>query len=476
MLWQCGGGSICWRDYGWEPKAGPPNDLSPSGTRTFAGRIPHLRFPNGRVGYVSPLHWAAQSWAGPSCGMRSEASPMANGSAHLRARPYLMLRIANLRCVAEVFGERAAIEVRREIARRFDDFGGAGVVQSSSDGGPADAVVWQVDGERWLPACIQFAAAPIFFEGNSIHVILAEGSCDTPDVHADRGEAWQARYRNDMALAANLLSHASERGVLPAWQAVHDTRAIDQVLYYECLLRKFGEDGRTASPASGIRALERLGLIRILDRMMVQRVLKELETAPDVELGVNISAQSAVCDFWWLDIISRLASVPAVARRLVLEITETSAPISISAMVRFADEMRGLGCRIALDDFGTGHASIRQLLAIRPDIAKIDASFLRRAQCSARGRTLLGHLVGLAGSVATFVTVEGVESEDQSVLAREAGARWQQGYLFGRPSATRNWSRPFAAREKIENLTCADATIMNDLSSRGHQATFGIWA
>ncbi|AOH86203.1 hypothetical protein AWL63_21830 [Sphingomonas panacis] len=357
--------------------------------------------------------------------------------------PRLFLGIANLRSIGAAFGDHAAIAVRREIGQRFDSLG-AGARPGHGESASVNDRLWEVDGDdgshRHLQAFTRFMAAPVVFEGFRIHASLAERGAEAPGLAISMGSGgrdragWGSRYHGDMALAADLFENIFEKEPLLARQAIHDAGADGQVLYHECLLRRRGDDGTVQSSADGIQAMERLGLIRALDRIMVLRVLRELQNAPDVRLGVNISAQSATCDFWWSDIVARLSMTPGLAERLVIEITETSAPVAISEMVRFADRMRGFGCRIALDDFGVGHASIDQLLAIRPDIAKIDALFLRRAQSSPRDRRVLHHLVGLAASVSDIVIIEGVESEADSALAREAGSHWQQGYLFGRPT------------------------------------------
>lgn len=265
---------------------------------------------------------------------------------------------------------------------------------------------------------------------------------------ADRAPGSRAeRYRADMALAADLMSAISPDAaarpdadrLLLLWQPVRDAREPEDSLYYEALLRVVDRDGERLSPQSTLGAFERLGLSRVLDHHIVSRVLTELELDPDVRLGVNISAYSARRDPWWDDVARRLRAMPSVARRLTIEITETAALPDISAAVRFVTCMKRLGCHIALDDFGAGYASIRHLLALAPDVVKIDRAFLQRATLDDRGRGVFTHLAGLAASLAPTVIAEGVETEDQAALCRSLGIDWQQGYLWGRPSAGRVW-------------------------------------
>jgi EAL domain-containing protein (putative c-di-GMP-specific phosphodiesterase class I) len=67
------------------------------------------------------------------------------------------------------------------------------------------------------------------------------------------------------------------------------------------------------------------------------------------------------------------------------------------------------------------------------DKIKIDRSFIKelgqRADCTA----VVCAIVGLGKSLDLTTTAEGIETADQLALARAAGCREVQGYLFGRP-------------------------------------------
>jgi len=99
--------------------------------------------------------------------------------------------------------------------------------------------------------------------------------------------------------------------------------------------------------------------------------------------------------------------------------------------------LRRHGCHIVIDDFGAGHASIRQLLAFKPEVVKVDRFFVHYAKASTQGFAALGHLIGLAESLGALAVVEGIETAAESEMARQAGGCWQQGYHLGRPSFAR---------------------------------------
>ncbi|EQB29627.1 EAL domain-containing protein [Sphingobium ummariense] len=256
--------------------------------------------------------------------------------------------------------------------------------------------------------------------------------------------AWADHYRADMRTAATLLRQVDRGEAHFVWQPVCNATEKEAILYYEALLRTVSADGQQQPCGEAIGALERLGLVRILDQRTVSLVIDELEADPLVCLGVNISGQSASFhlnghDAFWSELRERLSRDRSLARRLVVEITETAAHSSLRETVDFVTQLRALGCRIAIDDFGAGYASPRQLLALRPDIVKVDAFFLGAATQHAETASAFPHMVGLARSLAPTVIAEGVETAQQEEAARASGVQWLQGHQAGRPSVTRAW-------------------------------------
>lgn len=436
------------------------------------------------------------------------------GNVHMLRRPkrlsdsdavHFSIRIENYAHIRRAYGEEGARAALSGVQRMLVDlFRADGIVVPEANG-EIDVLIWNVEalGAGSLPdACRVWLdkfcwLAPLLSieaSGHFIHVWVSgrweipgalmqahglkagqSGACNIgfsgarPDDRSD----WSDRYRSDVGLVSGLLSgiisgSADDTGrqeLMFAWQPVCDAAGPELVLYREALVRLLDDDGKAHPPGDVFLALERLGFARVVDHYVVSRVIDELEQAPDVILAVNISAQSVRQDAWWDEIKSRLVAMPDVARRLVLEITETAAIPSVSGAVRFVTSMRRLGCRIALDDFGTGYASIRQLLAFSPDFVKIDRFFLRRASVSAAEGAMLPHLIGIGQALGATVVVEGVETQEQAEIVLAAGGRWQQGYHWGRPSLLRTWRR--APNGERSDATSAGSWPENPIISHG---------
>jgi len=212
-----------------------------------------------------------------------------------------------------------------------------------------------------------------------------------------------------------------------------------KVDYFECLLRMRDEQGDIVAAAKFVTTLEQLGLIGIIDRYVLEKTFDELDTHPEVRLGLNVSGLTVSDRSWLQSLTSLLRRRSDLASRLVVEITETAALGDIMQSARFVDTLRQAGCRVALDDFGAGHTSLRHLQVLAVDTIKIDGSFVRSLADCRENRVILRHLLGLTRGFGLNTIAECVETEEEASLLREEGVGFLQGYHFGRPTIERPW-------------------------------------
>jgi EAL domain-containing protein (putative c-di-GMP-specific phosphodiesterase class I) len=206
------------------------------------------------------------------------------------------------------------------------------------------------------------------------------------------------------------------------------------------------EDGRIITASEFVPIVEQLGFIRLVDRFVLEKAVEELTVHTGVTLGFNISGLTAADRPWLRSLISLLRAKPEIARRLVVEITETAALYDIEESARFVSTLRRAGCRVALDDFGAGHTSLRYLQSLAVDTVKIDGSFVRNLASSPESQMFLRHLLGLAKGFGFATVAECVEHAEEAEILRREGVGFLQGYYFGRPTIERPWLGAAAAR------------------------------
>ncbi len=92
------------------------------------------------------------------------------------------------------------------------------------------------------------------------------------------------------------------------------------------------------------------------------------------------------------------------------------------------------GAKFALDDFGSGYSNHLALLALEPDIIKIDRELVRGIDNDLRKQHMLEDMISYSRYRGTRVLAEGVETRDELETLCRMGIDFAQGYYTGRPS------------------------------------------
>jgi diguanylate cyclase (GGDEF)-like protein len=251
-------------------------------------------------------------------------------------------------------------------------------------------------------------------------------------------EEQRRSYRANMELGEQVTEAMKDERLVFAYQPIVDAGS-HEVSSYECLLRMYSPEGELIPAGHFVPVVERLGLMRTLDRRALDLTLKTLEMNPEVTLAFNISGVTAADRGWLRTLIARLKDRPELASRLIVEITETAALHDLEDSARFVSIMRDLGCQVAIDDFGAGFTTFRHLKALTVDIVKIDGSFVRNLAENTENQLFIRNLLSLARAFNLVTVAECVETlEDAEILERE-GVDQLQGHYFGKPEVNPSW-------------------------------------
>jgi len=171
--------------------------------------------------------------------------------------------------------------------------------------------------------------------------------------------------------------------------------------------------------------------LRRLDRLIRDNALSRLHEVPeDWFLSLNISPR-------WISRLRAGQPLPSLQQleqhgitpaRIVFEITELGG--DGQRLSEVVARYRDAGARIAIDDFGAGYSQLDRVLALQPDILKLD---MRLFQAAARGgpsSDVVKALAQMAEKTGCWIIAEGVETEAELNFALECGSRYVQGFLF----------------------------------------------
>ncbi|MBI1361982.1 MAG: EAL domain-containing protein [Alphaproteobacteria bacterium] len=285
--------------------------------------------------------------------------------------------------------------------------------------GPGRRVAWEdtssVEGGRRIIIQRNRAAPDTF--SFSVSRIPA-----TTRIRGDRTEDLMAERFRDAVMNGHL--HAARQPVI-------DLRS-GALSHFEMLARFDGED----SPASLIAAAEKSGQICHLDYIMVSAAAARLaaDSNPAFRLAVNISGES----IQRTEIVRELQAVISGhdfhPSRLIVEVTESAEILDLDAAAHSVGQFRTSGVGVSLDDFGSGAASFGYLRALEVDGLKFDGSLLKAGAGGSRGMALMRNVARMCTELGIASIGEMVETEAEKATLLDAGVRYAQGYLFGRPT------------------------------------------
>ena len=123
--------------------------------------------------------------------------------------------------------------------------------------------------------------------------------------------------------------------------------------------------------------------------------------------------------------------------RLEIEITESAAMADIHCATASLLEIAELGVRLSLDDFGTGYSNLGQLARLPISTLKIARPLVTGIAMSSRDAVVVRATIEMAHALRMKVVAEGVETNSQLSVLREAGCDDVQGYLIAKPMDAR---------------------------------------
>jgi len=302
------------------------------------------------------------------------------------------------------------------------------------------------------------------FEGQSLRLTSSLGIAVYPD-HADNVEDFVARadaamyqakeagknawriYRSDLDTSSQMVRrmswndrilHALENDLMDLeFQGVYST-ADRSLTHFEVLVRMRDKDrpGVLLMPAQFIPVAEKSGKILDIDRWVLResiQMLAEVDTIP--ALAVNISGRSFDEPTLPQYIAGELARCGVAPRRLMVELTETSAVSDLHDAQRFIEALRQTGCGVCLDDFGTGFSSFAYLKHLQADAVKIDGLFIRDLPSDRDNQLFVQAIVSVARGLHKTTIAECVEDQATFDMLREFGVDAVQGYYLEKPRA-----------------------------------------
>ncbi len=229
-------------------------------------------------------------------------------------------------------------------------------------------------------------------------------------------------------------------------QPIFDART-HEVVACEALLRSKHPSFR--GPLDVIDAARAFGREHGLQNLLAGLAAELRTQMPDhVDLFMNVDP-ACVAEPSRLD--EAFAPIYPYAKGVVLEITERASLGDSGAWQVSVKALREKGFRIALDDVGAGYNSLGAVVAVNPDVIKLDISLIAGVHHDRAKADLVRLLSDYARGQGVATVAEGIEEAAEDALCGELGVRWLQGYHLARPAPLEDIAERFFKACKLKS-------------------------
>ncbi|HQQ62587.1 MAG TPA: EAL domain-containing protein [Pseudomonadales bacterium] len=237
--------------------------------------------------------------------------------------------------------------------------------------------------------------------------------------------------------------------------------AHQRIVGFEALVRPGRAGGDAFSPevlfGSASTLEDTVFLDRVCRTLHVRNFVRQAHDSGWLFLNINpmVTMHGREFGAFFGQLLARYGIPP---HRIVIEILEGQ----ITDEVRLAESVRyyrDMGCLVAIDDFGIGHSNFDRILRIAPHIVKLDRSIIEQAADNKTVQRVLPSLVSLIHEAGSLALVEGVETEEQALIAMQSEVDFVQGYYFARPHAMLPDLRFHPAIGKLFNRFLQDSQL-----------------
>ena len=245
-------------------------------------------------------------------------------------------------------------------------------------------------------------------------------------------QAWVARLRDALANDRFVLHYQ------PIISLQGDTGAV-----YETLLRLDQGDGTLIQPGNFMQIATEHGLLGDIDRAVLGKAIavigQRMQANRPTTLLVKVS-QAALDDARLAQFIGEQLTEHGVpGEYLVLQLPEAKVFTHLKATQAFADAIGQYDCRLALEQFGVGLDSFQLLAHLKPNLLKIDRSFVEDLPKNEENQARIRDIARRARELGIRTIAEFVQDAASMSILFSAGADYVEGHFLAPAGPAMNY-------------------------------------
>jgi diguanylate cyclase (GGDEF)-like protein/PAS domain S-box-containing protein len=236
-------------------------------------------------------------------------------------------------------------------------------------------------------------------------------------------QAWVARLRDALDNEGFVLHYQ------PVISLQGDTGAV-----YETFLRLNAGEGELVKPLTFLQIAEEHGLLWEIDRYVIGHTIasigQRMRAGKPTTLLVKVSQAALDDDTLTRYIGEQLLAHGVPGEYLVLQLPEAKVFTHLKAAQEFAAAIGRLDCRIALEQFGAGLDSFQLLAHLKPNMLKIDRSFVQDLPKNADNQQRIREIAAKAREFGIRTVVEFVQDAASMSILFTSGIDYVEGHFL----------------------------------------------
>jgi len=208
------------------------------------------------------------------------------------------------------------------------------------------------------------------------------------------------------------------------------------IVGFEGLLRS----QKHPSPQEMFKIAKSGNMLYELDSRSIHKAIKTYSNTgfskKDGKLFLNILPSTILHENFSYFISKILEANYHINQDIVLEISETEEMIDFKQFKQKVLELKKHGILLALDDIGAGYFNIRAIIELQPDYLKLDRYLSISLLESNEKQSVISYFLDYVEKYMnkTHIILEGLETEDEMMVAKSLGISVAQGFLLGKPA------------------------------------------
>lgn len=246
-------------------------------------------------------------------------------------------------------------------------------------------------------------------------------------------QSMRERLLDDLDLENEFRKTLKDGGFDCQFQPIIDL-GTNEYMYLECYVRWHHSRLGKVDREQFWRVAERSGLTLEVDRFMLDRACKMLnswkdETGPerDYKVAINLSINHLMQNKHVNHLIDNVIRSGIAPEKLVLEVDETHLSRKSQQVLNSINLLKKAGMTLVLDNFGNGLASLNYLCSFPFDFVKIDRKFVKSLPRSEENLKLVQSVQQISEHFGFKLIAEGIDSEGLCKAVIEAGCQYGQG-------------------------------------------------